>query len=405
MRNNIVNKGINYVFVLFAFLLPLSTPMTNATVALLIVLWLIEGKWSEKYKVLKSAVPFLFFAAFIILLGLSIFWSKSIDGGFFNNAKNAITFYFSYYVFGFMIIPIMLTSVQVVFTRYIISAFLGAMLVSELMSWSIFMGWVHYKHVLPNDPSPFMHHTFYSIFLAVTIFVLATQFSQAKTVLYKALIALFMLSAVVNLFLNGGRLGQLAFFVAFFVFVGLKYRITFKSVVMSVGLVMVVFLFAYKVSPIFQKRMDLSSQSLVKISNGKYNSSWGVRANILIVSKEIVKEHPILGMGIGNTRTEFLIKAKEFQQTGFFPKLNHLHNGYMQILVETGLLGLLLFLLFIYTLLKLKLQREQAILMFTIVVIYMVGFVGEPLLFSRKPFFLFNLFVAIFIYHRVLEKD
>ncbi len=403
MKANWINSGINYILVLFAFLLPISTPMTNTVVAVLIVLWIIEGEWKKKYIILKSSPPFLFFSAFIILLGLSIFWSKSIDGGFFNNAKNAITFYFSYYVFGFMMVPIILTSVKKEFIRYIISAFLVAMLVSELMSWTIFMEWIHYKHILPEDPSPFMHHTFYSIFLAVTIFVLATQFFQTEKRFYRVAIALFMLSAVINLFLNGGRLGQLAFFVALFVFIGLKYRITFKSVIISIGLVSVVFSLAYKVSPIFQKRMDLSYQSIEKIIEGKYNSSWGVRANILIVGKEIVKENPILGIGVGNTRTEFLEKAKEFPQTGFFPKLNHLHNGYMQILVETGIVGLLLFLFFIYKLLELKTQRDQWILIFTIVIIYLVGFVGEPLFFSRKPYLLFSLFIAIFMYQALKE--
>jgi len=396
-----INKTINYLLVLLAFLLPLSTPMTNAAMVLLILLWLIEGGWREKYEILKSSLPFKLFLLFILLIGLSLFWSHGIEGGFINKKYNAIIFYFRYYLLGFMIIPIILTSMKKEFIRYIISAFLLAMLVSEFMSWGIFMEWIHYKNVLSHDPSPFMHHTFYSIFLAVTIFVLATQFFQTKMLLYKVLIAFFMLSAVTNLFLNGGRLGQLAFFVALFVYIGLRYRVTFRSVGISLLLVTAVFLAAYKVSPIFQKRMDLSVQSLQKITEGNYGSSWGVRANILIVAKELVKEHPLFGIGIGNTRSEFLKKAKEFPQTGFFPKLRHLHNGYMQILVETGFVGLSLFLLFIYSLLKLELQREQFILMATIIVIYLVGFVGEPLFFSRKPFLLFNMFIAIFLYQSV----
>lgn len=398
-RNEWANRAINYTLILLAFLMPVSIAMTNAAVALLILFWMIEGEWKTKYTLLKSSVPFKLYAAFIVLIGLSLFWSESIYGGF-NNGRsdNNLIFYMKVYVFYFMIIPIILTSMRKEFTRYILSAFLAAILLSELMSWAIFMEWIQYRSVPAHDPSPFMHHTLYSIFLAVTIFVLVTQFFQVKTLLYKTLIALFTLSALVNLFLNGGRLGQLAFFIALFVYIGLRYRVTLKSIGYSVVLIMAVFTLAYNLSPVFQKRMDLSLQSLEKISEGNYKSSWGVRANILIVAKDLVLENPLLGIGMGNAKVELLEKAKEYPQTGFFPQLRHLHNGYMQILVETGLIGLVLFFFFIYKLLRIHIERDEYILLVTIITIYLVGFVGEPLFFSRMTYILFNFFIAIFLY-------
>lgn len=129
-----INMLINYTLVLFAFLLPISTAMTNAAVGLLILFWLIEGNWKEKYTVLKASFPFKLFLAFILLIGLSIIWSHGIEGGFWTkHSHNAVVFYFRGYVFDFMIIPIILTSMKKEFIRYIISAFLAAMLVSELM--------------------------------------------------------------------------------------------------------------------------------------------------------------------------------------------------------------------------------------------------------------------------------
>jgi O-antigen ligase len=394
------NKSINYLLILFAFLLPISTAMTNAAVALLILFWLIEGRWKEKYIVLRSSLPFKLFLAFILLIGLSILWSHGIEGGFWGNkSPNAIVFYVRQYIFDFMIIPIILTSMKKEFIRYIISSFLAAILVSELMSWGIFMEWIQYKNVLPDDPSPFMNHSFYSIFLAVTIFVLLTRFFQTKTTLYKILIVLFILSAIVNLFLNGGRLGQLAFFVAIFVYTGLRYRVTIKSTLLSLLTVIMVFTIAYKVSPVFQKRMDSSLQSLTKILEGNYNSSWGKRVHILIVAKDLVRENPIFGIGMGNAKVEFLEKAKEYPQNrDFFLEAAHLHNGYMQILVEVGIIGLLLFFFFIYTLLRARMKRDDYILLVMVITIYLIGFVGEPLFFNRKPYLLFNLFIAILLF-------
>ena len=400
MRSNYANKGLNYLLILFAFLLPISTAMTNAAVALLILFWLIEGRWKEKYTILRSSLPFKLFLAFILLIGLSILWSHGIEGGFWGNkSPNAIVFYFRQYIFDFMIIPIILTSMRKEFIRYIISSFLAAILVSELMSWGIFMEWIQYKDVSPDDPSPFMNHSFYSIFLAVAVFVLLTRFFQTKTTLYKVLIVLFILSAMVNLFLNGGRLGQLAFFVAIFVYIGLRYRVTAKSILLSLLTISAVFTIAYKASPVFQKRMDLSLQSLQKITEGNYASSWGKRAQILTVAKDLVRENPILGIGIGNAKVEFLEKAKECSQNrDFLLKVAHLHNGYMQILVELGIVGLLLFFFFLYRLLRIQLKRDDHILLVIVITIYLVGFIGEPLFFNRKPYLLFNLFIAILLF-------
>ena len=395
---------LNYILILFAFLLPISTPLSNVSMGLLILVWIIEGRWKEKFIVLKQSKAFLSYLVFILFIGCSLFWSDSIYGGFSNHAKNAVTFFFSYYVFDFMLIPILITSVKINYARYILSAFLVAMLVSELMSWGIFAEVVHYKHVSSHDPSPFMHHTFYSIFLAVTIFVLLRQFLYTKSIAYKVLIGLFMLSAIVNLFLNGGRLGQLAFFVAMVLFIVLRYKITLKSFLLSFSLLLGIFILAYTISPIFKNRMNLSLQSLQKISEGNYNSSWGIRTNILIVAKEIVKENLILGVGIGDAKQIFLKKSEQVSQTEFFPKLRHLHNGYMQILVETGIIGLLLFGIFIINVLNLNLHKDQFALMVVIVTIYLVGFMGEPLLFSRKSYLLFNFFISLFIYQSLQKK-
>jgi len=149
------SKLINYIFVAFAFVLPIFTAMTNLASALLIILWVVEGDWRRKYDILKQSKPFLLFMALILLFGLSILWSDSIHGGFSHNAKNAITYYFSFYIFGFLIFPIILTSIKPRYMKYAITAFLGAMFVSEMMSWGIFLELIQYKHKSPHDPAPF----------------------------------------------------------------------------------------------------------------------------------------------------------------------------------------------------------------------------------------------------------
>ncbi len=400
-----LNKVINYLLVLFAFTFPLSSKKSTVVLVLIILLWIIEGNWKSKCEILYSSKPFRYYFAFIIFMGLSLLWSDSIYGGFVKHyPSNGIVAYIRMYFFGFMLVPIMLTSMRLQYNKLVISAFLSAMFISEVTSWAVYMEWIHLNFVHASDPSPFMHHSLYSIFLAVTIFLLLTEFFKVENIYLRVAIIFFILSALINLFLNGGRLGQLAFFVALITYILMKFNITIKTVILSMASVIVIFFLAYQISPIFHHRIDTSVDSLEKISQGKFDTSWGNRVYALIVAKDLVLENPLLGVGIGSSKKEFIEKSKEYPLGNLVRVFWHMHNEYMQILLDTGLIGLLLFFLFIYTLLSLPLEKDMYILLFTFVVIYLVGFIGEPLFWNLQPFLLFNFFIGLFLLLEIHNK-
>jgi len=407
LQNNItINKIINYLLILLAFVFPLSAKKITGILILIIILWVIEGNWKNKFVVLRNSTPFKYYFVFIIFMGLSLFWSDSIYGGFVKHyPENGIVEYFKMYFLGFMLVPIMLTSMKQEYVKPIISSFLAAMFMSELASWAIYMEWIEIKGRLANNPSPFMHHSLYSIFLTVSIFVLVTEVFKVKSLYLKIVMVLFMLSSLVNLFLNGGRLGQLAFFISLFIFTLMKFKITFKTIILSVLTVVIIFSLAYKVSPIFQFRVDNAIHSIEKMSQGDFRSSWGSRVYALIVAKDIVLENPIIGTGIGDAKKEFMERSKKYPQGEVVIGYWHMHNQYMQILLETGIAGLFLFFLFLFYLLKISLDKEMYILLCTFLAIYMVGFNSEPLFWNRQPFMLFNFFIAIFLFFSMYDKD
>lgn len=410
-RNEVtLNKIINYLLVLFAFTFPLSAKKSTIILVLIIFLWVIEGQYRSKFEILYDSKPFRYYFAFIVFLGLSLFWSDTIYGGFVKHyPSNGIVAYIRMYFFGFMLVPIVLTSMKLHYSQWAISAFLAAMFISEIASWAVYMEWIHINFVHSNDPSPFMHHSLYSIFLAATIFILFTEFFKIHNVYTRILMIFFILSALINLFLNGGRLGQLAFFVALVIYIFMKFRITLKTIILSMVSVAVIFFLAYKISPIFHLRADVAIESLEKVSEGNFNSSWGSRIYALIVAKDIVLEHPIVGVGLGYAKKEFIEKSKEYPHGGLVQGFWHMHNEYMQILLETGIIGLLLFFLFLYALLKIPLEKDMQILLYVFIVIYLVGFVGEPLFWNLQPFLLFNFFIGIFLTlgadSTILKKD
>lgn len=400
-----VTDLINYLLVLFSFTFPLSSKKSTIVILLLTILWFIEGNWKKKFKILIGSKPFLLYFAFIIFIGLSLIWSSTVYGGFDKHyPMNGLVAYIKMYLQYFMLVPIMMTSMKVTYIKYVISAFLSAMFISELASWGLYLGWIDIKGRISGDPSPFMHHSLYSVFLAVTIFILLAEFEKAKSVLLKISMLVFLVSALVNLFLNGGRLGQLAFFIALMVYIFMKFRVTFKSIVLALATVSMIFAIAYQVSPIFQKRVNQSIHSLEKISQGNFHSSWGSRVYALIIAKDIVLENPVLGVGIGAAKVEFIKRTKEYPHGGLVKGFWHLHNQYMQILVETGILGLVLFILFIYSLFQISVEKNFYILLCSILVTYLVGFIGEPLFWNRQSFLLFNFIIGLFLLLDVAGK-
>jgi len=392
------NKVINLLLILFAFTFPLSAKKSTIVLVLLIVAWIVEGQWRHKMKILYDSRPFRYYFAFIMFIGVSLLWSETVYGGFVKHyPSNAVAAYVRMYLFGFMLVPIILTSMRLQYSQWILSAFLTAMFMSEITSWGVYMEWIHINRAQVDDPSPFMHHSLYSIFLAVTIFVLMMELFKIHNTFTKVMIVFFILSALINLFLNGGRLGQLAFFVALAVYIFLKFRVTFRTIILSIASISIIFLLAYKISPIFHVRANNAIESLEQASQGHFATSWGSRIYALIVAKDVVLEHPLLGAGVGAAKKEFIEKAEKYPQGGLVKGFWHMHNQYMQILIDIGMVGLMLFFLFLYRLLKLDLENDSKILLHVIVVVYLVGFIGEPLFWNQQPFLLFNFFVGLFL--------
>ncbi len=393
-----MNQWINYMLVILAFAFPLSAKKAEIIMLLLDILWIIEGNWQYKFLKLKRFKPFWYYFAFVLLIGFSLIWSDTLYGGFVKHyPQNGVLAYVQMYLLYFMLVPVMITSIQRKYIKVILSAFLLAMFISEIASWGLFLGLIDIKGRLTHDPSPFMHHSLYSIFLAVTIFILITEFSKIKQIGLKILMALFVISALTNLFLNGGRLGQLAFFVALIVYFIKHFGIGFKSIVLGMVSIISIFLLAYYSSPIFHTRANLSMQSLQHIAQGDFHSSWGARVYALIVAKDIVLEHPLFGVGIADAKKAYMKQTESYSQGKMVRGFWHMHNQYMQILLETGMIGLMIFLLFIYQMLKLPLADDMHILFVSFITVYLVGFIGEPLFWNRQPFLLFNFMIGLFL--------
>ncbi len=387
-------KSYLYIVLALAFILPLSRAAVSLFIVLLPLLWIIERGYKEKFQRLKSYPILLTFAGFILLQVLSVLWSSDTHQAL--EAARMYTYWLSLFVIA--------TTIKKEWIEKIITSFLYGMVISEIFAYLIFFDIYAINGQPPSYPSPFMMHIDYSIFLAFTSILLLNRiFSKRYATKEKLVMFLFFTTVTINLFISTGRTGQLAFVVALLVSIIIHFRLTFKSMLIFTLVSSTLFFGAYKTLPIFENRINSAQSDILKFTKGDYDSSWGLRAAFWIITYDIVKENPLLGVGIGDYKLaaqKALAKndhhfSKDVQK---FCTHSHFHNQYLMILTQTGLIGFALMLYMLASIYRLKIKdaemKELSILFTTI---YVVGFIAEPLWVKQFPTVLFILMAALSI--------
>jgi O-antigen ligase len=139
------------------------------------------------------------------------------------------------------------------------------------------------------------------------------------------------------------------------------------------------------------------------IQNSNYDSSWGIRVVYWMISYDILKENPLLGVGIGDYEQtiKVFLEKKSYpisESTQNFIAKSHAHNQFLMVTIQTGLIGLLLMLHVIYQLSTMKIENgELKKLSLLFLTVYFVSSMAEPLWLKQFPLALFVLFIGIFV--------
>ncbi|MHB2153938.1 O-antigen ligase family protein [Calditrichota bacterium GD2] len=136
-------------------------------------------------------------------------------------------------------------------------------------------------------------------------------------------------------------------------------------------------------------------------------ASADARLLIWRISFNMIKDHPIIGIGLGNFAVKYMNYQEEFFKNpanidiwaNVAGNVNHAHNEFLQILVETGIIGLLLFLAFLlFTYQKTfhlirsnKLNNEDRL-----IIIGSISAISSILVLSFFGFFLYFPYLTIF---------
>jgi len=342
-----LDKTYQYLLISLAFLMPLTVSGANTIIVIICFLWLFSGDYKAKYNQIMSSKLMIASIVFYCLHVIGMLWTEDIQWGLHILHK---MWYF------LLLFPILFNIVQRKYINYYLNAFLLAIALTEIASYLVWFELVEpFKNASVKNPTPFMSHISYNPILAFSIYLVLHEifFNKKLTNLVFSFYSFFATSMIINMFITGGRAGQVAFFVILSILIFQifdKQRI--KSLLVILIMIPSIFITAYQFSDLFKKRIDsaitetLSYDGYIK----QGNKSIGLRINFTKNSLAVIKQNPIIGIGTGDFPSEY----KKINQinTPQFPNTNNPHNMYTLITMQLGLIGLLSMLSIFYYQLK-----------------------------------------------------
>lgn len=395
-----ISKYINYLAVFYAFTIPLSKAGIVFCSISMILLWILEGNFREKIQTIISYKFVNLGLILFIYLFLSSFWSDDIFQGF----KHFERFWY----FGTFFV--LLTSLRKEYIKYIISAFIFAMFISEILSYGIVFELWTLKHGSPSNPTPIMYHVEYSLFLAFTSLLLLNKVFIEDNIKYKIFYGLFFITATGNLFLGQGRTGQLIFLISLFILFMINMKNKFKSFLLAAFLSLMIGFIAYNVSTTFQNRVNAGIIDVEKIIEGDYTGSWGGRVSAWIATKKILENNLLFGTGIGDIKNDYKYLMISENEPKHSQKYVIAEAGYHSDLLEIssggGLVAMFLYLLIFYYLYKLDtINKEYKNILIILISVFAIGNIADNFLRIQFTMDLFSLFVSLIATQKRFKKE
>jgi O-antigen ligase len=251
--------------------------------------------------------------------------------------------------------PILYTIVRKDYISHYISAFILAISITEVCSYLVWFEVIEpFKNATVSNPTPFMSHISYNPILAIAIYFVLHEifFNKKITNLVFSLYSFFSISMTINMFITGGRAGQVMFFVMLAIIIFQFFNTQkIKALFLILFLIPGIFITAYQTSDLFQVRVDAAVKNITYYSDNKA-SSVGLRITFSLNSWDVIKKNPIIGVGTGDFPIEYK-KINKINTPGL-PNTTNPHNMYTVVAMQLGALGIISMLSIFYYQIKLS---------------------------------------------------
>lgn len=330
-------SACRYLAIIVAIAAPVSTAVTSVASVAMLLTWIVSGySWSSlKISARQPAGKMLlvFFAWLVIsCLYADTSWADKITT--LSSWKKLI---FTFVLLGLFY--------QAQWKTRFVSYYLAAM--SSAAVLSVFL-WLLDIHVRGEAGIIMTNYTSQSLAFVIAvlccIFLLKEPLSRVQKGLLIGLIALF----IVNIFfISPSRSGYLALPVAVvFLFVNLY---GYKKLPHILGVMVAALLLVALTSTTLQQRIKLAVEENNNAQTSENLTSIGVRDIFRKNTWELIQQKPLLGYGTSSFKAVYSAHVATKYQDWRGESVSDPHNQYLFVWLENGLVGLLLFLIYIFT--------------------------------------------------------
>lgn len=333
------------LLLLIAFNLPIAQ-WVPIFISLLLLNWLIEGDFKNKFSSIVKNKFTLLFVSFYVLHLLGLIYTQNLTKGLFDvQVKLSL-----------LLFPLVLTS-RPLNTEKIRYVFIALMIGCIAASLTMLIRAIHtYVTTGENNfyyeafASFLLHPSYSAMYINVVLAwlllnLLNDQFKEGvfskKIVL---LIILFFTCMIVLLSSKMGLITMLLLYTGFLIYYVLSRK---KYLVGTVGVVLIgvsVFV-VLRFVPELSGRIDNAMKAITTTNeNEKELESTAVRMLVWKAANQVISENKITGVGTGDAKDELMKEYEKRGMTGAFEHKLNAHNEYYQVFVSLGLIGFLLLL-------------------------------------------------------------
>ena len=380
-------------FCVICFAIPFATWLSFIITPLLLMVWIIERNWKNKWNSIKES------RTLCIIILFALFWFINIIGLFYSNdlLKGLER---TYHKLPFLVYPlIFFTLDKAFFTKerifILFKLFLAAIILMLLISWGNSL--IHYIKTGDRGYLYYMYFSYYfghpsycSLKVCIAFIIAFYLFNYRTQYPYIAMMILF----AVSIFFLQSRTGILAFIIIVLISVFYYLHCHKKSLWYGIcGIVLFIFLTVGAIM-LFPYRLEEQVKN-INTKHAEANIILGARSEIWSAAYQLALKHKLTGIGTGY-HTESYLSETEME---IFNK-NHLfintHNQFLQNFLEHGIWGFTtLVLLTIYSFYFSIKTKNYLLLMLMIAIL--INIVFECMFEREQGIFTFLFFYGLFV--------
>jgi len=382
--------SIPFTYLLYFFITPL-----------LLIFWIIEGDWRNKWNRLKES------NTLIIVIAFALYGLVNV-AGLFHATDMVVGLMRTYDKLPFLVYPaVFFTLDKTFFTKEKVNTLFKGFLCATTLFLLICWGNSFIQYLITNKTSHFYYtlfsklfgHPVYCAVIVCIAFCINFYFLNHSKKKHKWLWGTLLFFYGISIYFFQTRSGIFAFIIililSLFYYVH-DHKKEYGKVAAMFSAVLIIFVMLLK---IFPNRVE---DYVININNPKQlqeksivKKVFGARTEIWQITYEIAMKNKIFGIGAGYKNENYL-KDDELQIINKYSLFINAHNQFLQTFLENGIIGLFILCFLIFYSFYYAIKTKNYFLLM-LLILFFINILFESMFERHKGIFAFNLFYSLFV--------